>query len=139
MTPRPGVQRNFFLILAVLVLLAAAVLAGLLQEIRQLLQQPGLLALEKLRWYAQMLLWVNGGAVVALLGWGGRLVWRVFRSHRYPPPGMLVLRATPVIYGHKAKLLGIVLPMVPLVVVLLTAAVLASLMAALDHMIARLL
>jgi hypothetical protein len=105
------------------VLLAALALAcwpywaQLLRDARILGETRPELAVKRLVFYARVIL---GGGLM-LLGILGAILIRVavrtIQSGRFPPPGMKVLRDTPIITGNGAKLRAILLVAVTFVLV----------------------
>lgn len=106
-----------------IVLLAALALAcwpywaQLLREARILAETRPELAVKRLVFYARVIL---GGGLM-LLGFLGAILIRVavrtIQSGRFPPPGMKVLRDTPINTGNGAKLRAILLVAVTFVLV----------------------
>ena len=60
-------------------------------------------AIEKTLWLSTIVAWVAGLSFVGMGAWLWRLGWRINRAGRFPPPGMKVIKDTPVRTGVVAR------------------------------------
>lgn len=63
-------------------------------------------AIGKARWLASLLAWVCGLSLVGVAAWFVWLGWKTHLWVQYPPPGVKVVRDTPLRTGRKARRLA---------------------------------
>jgi len=78
-------------------------LEGRLRAIRQMVQQNPAAAAQQAVQIAGWVAWAGGAGMVGLGVWLWRLGRRINRTGRFPPPGMKVVRDTPVRTGPQAR------------------------------------
>ena len=81
-------------------------------------------AIERLERWTTVLGWIGGLSFVGIGLWMFALGWRINRAGQYPPPGMKVIRDTPIRTGPQARTMANVLQLAAFV--LITAGVVAT-------------
>lgn len=103
----PVFRRRVMGAIMVLGLLGAAAIFALhhaLQGVAQAADGDLHAAIEKVRYLQYVFLTVNACISVPLAAWCARAGWSTWHHARFPPPGMRVLRDTPVRTGPYARL-----------------------------------
>ncbi len=104
---------RMWVILAGVVLVAAGfaalgVLQGQLRAIEQQTEENLQAAKQKMIRLTATVAWIGGLGFVGMGAWFWRLGRRIHRAGRFPPPGMKVIKDTPVRAGAKARTLAMV-------------------------------